>query len=193
MCTKELESVPHVLAGCSALAQTKYMSRHNSALKILFFEIPRECGLIDKIPPWCSQVVPKPLYENDNHKAFWDVLVFAENAELRANRIDARIINHEEKKITLLEMSCPCVENRCQKEAEKTRKYGPLQCELRQQFKGYKVEQFNIIMDVLGGYSAHLEQNVKRLVGKKSNQVLRNMQKSVISSTLNITRTFKTF
>ena len=34
---------------------------------------------------------------------------------------------------------------------------------------------------------------MKRLVGKKSNKVLRNMQKSVISSTLNITRTFKTF
>ena len=169
------------------------MSRHNSALKILFFEILRECGLIDKIPPWYSQVVPKPVYENENHKAFWDVPVYAENAEVRANRIDARIINHEEKKITLLEMSCPWVENRCQKEAEKTRKYGPLRYELKQQFKGYKVEQFSIIMDVLGGYSAHLEENVKRLVEKKSNQVLRNMQKSVISSTLNITRTFKTF
>jgi len=48
-------------------------------------------------------------------------------------------------------------------------------------------------MDVLGGYSAHLEENVNRLVGKKSNQVLRNMQKSVISWTLNITRTFTTF
>ena len=34
---------------------------------------------------------------------------------------------------------------------------------------------------------------MKRLVEKKSNQVLKNMQKSVISSTLNITRTFKTF
>ena len=112
MCTKELESVPHVLAGCSALVQTKYMSRHNSALKVLFFEILRECGLIDKIPPWYSQVVPKPVYENENHKAFWDVPVYAENAEVRANRIDARIINHEEKKITLLEMSCPWVENR---------------------------------------------------------------------------------
>ena len=73
MCTKELESVPHVLAGCSALAQTKYMSRHNSAPKILFFEILRERGLIDKIPPWYSQVDPKPLYENEKHKAFWDV------------------------------------------------------------------------------------------------------------------------
>ena len=68
-------------------------------------------------------------------------------------------------------MSCPCVETRCQNEAGKTRKYGPLQYELRQQFKGFKVEQFNVIMDVLGGYSAHLDQNVKRLVGKKSNQV----------------------
>ena len=191
MCTKEIESVPHVLAGCSALAQTEYMSKHNSALKILFFEIVRECGLIDKIPPWYSnsQVVPKPLYENEKHKAFWDVPVYVENAEVRANRIDAQIINHEEKKITLLELSCPWVENRCQKEAEKTRKYGPLRYELKQQFKGYKVEQFNIIMDVLGGYSTHLEENLKRPVGKKSNQVLRNMQKSVISSTLNTTRT----
>ena len=89
--------------------------------------------------------------------------------------------------------SCSWVKNRCQKEAEKIRKYGPLRYELKQQFKGYKVEQFNIIMGVLGGYSAHLEEDVKRLVGRKSNQVLRNRQKSVISSTLNITRTFKTF
>ena len=72
-------------------------------------------------------------------------------------------------------------------------KYGPLRYELKQQFKDYKVEQFNITMGVLGGYSAHLEEDEKRLVGRKSNQVLRNRQKSVISSTLNIIRTFKTF
>ena len=109
---------------------------------------------------------------------------------MRANRIGALIIIHG-KKITLLEMRCPWVKNRCQKEAGKTRKYGPLRYE--QQFKGYKEEQFNIVMDVVGGHSTHLEQNVKRLVGKKSNQVLRKMQKSVISWTLNITHTFKTF
>ena len=97
-------SFAHVLAGCSALAQTKYMSRHNSALRILFFEILRECGLIDKIKPWYSQVVPKPLYENENHKALWDVPVKAENAEVRANRIDARIINHNRRSGRVL---CP--------------------------------------------------------------------------------------
>ena len=62
----------------------------------------------------------------ENHRALWDVPDYVENAEVRANRIDARIINHAEKKITLLEMSCPWVENRCQKEAEMTRKYAPL-------------------------------------------------------------------
>ena len=28
---------------------------------------------------------------------------------LRANRIDARIVNHQEKKVTAMEMSCPWV------------------------------------------------------------------------------------
>jgi len=37
-------------------------------------------------------VKPKPLYENERTKAFWDVAVYAEDTEVRANRIDARVI-----------------------------------------------------------------------------------------------------
>ena len=37
MCHESPESVAHVIAGCSALAQTKYVARHNGALKILIF------------------------------------------------------------------------------------------------------------------------------------------------------------
>ena len=37
MCGKTSESVGHILAGCSAIAQTQYLARHNKALKILFF------------------------------------------------------------------------------------------------------------------------------------------------------------
>ena len=42
LCGKFPESVPHVLTGCPALAQNKYLSRHNAALKILFFELVRD-------------------------------------------------------------------------------------------------------------------------------------------------------
>ena len=35
LCGKAVESVAHVLAGCSSPTQTKYLYRHNAALKIL--------------------------------------------------------------------------------------------------------------------------------------------------------------
>ena len=52
--------------------------------------------------------------------------VFAENTEVGANRVDARIINHETRSVTALGMSCPRVDNRSTKDAEKTLKYDPL-------------------------------------------------------------------
>ena len=47
-------------------------------------------------------------------------------------------------------------------------------------------------MDVLGGYSIELEEQMSKLVGRKGSQVLVKSQKTVISSTLNNARTFKT-
>ena len=87
-------------------------------------------------------------------------------------------------------MSCPWLDNREVKEMEKTQKYGPLMWELRERNPGYQVKQSNIIIDVLGGYS-DVSQAVKELVGEKSATILQRMQRSVISSTLNIARSFK--
>ena len=46
LCGDSLENVQHILSGCSALAQTKYLQRHNNAFKILFFEVLRSLDLI---------------------------------------------------------------------------------------------------------------------------------------------------
>ena len=61
------------------------------------------------------------------------------------------------------------------KEAEKPAKYGPLRWELKQQYPGYEVKQFNVIIDVLGGWSVELEETMKELVGQRSRSVLRRM------------------
>ena len=68
LCGKVAESVAHVLAGCS-----KYLYRHNAALKILFFELVREYGLIEEFPPWYSPLMPKPAYQNTTSESFWDI------------------------------------------------------------------------------------------------------------------------
>ena len=58
--------------------------------------------------------------------------------------MDASIVDHQEKTVTTLEMSCPWIQNREKKDKEKGLKYGPLCWELKQQFKGYRITQYNI-------------------------------------------------
>ncbi|XP_067038840.1 uncharacterized protein [Acropora muricata] len=191
LCGHAQESVPHILAGCTALAQNKYLFRHNVALKVLFYEILRDQDLLEEVPPWYSPVMPKPVYKSEQVEAWWDVPVCADHQEVRANRVDARVVNHVSKKVMTIEMSCPWISNREKKSEEKTMKYGPLRWELKEKYKGYEVHQYNIIMDVLGGWSEETEISVQSLVGRKTTHVLERMQEAVLSATLNIARTFK--
>ena len=79
---------------------------------------------------------------------------------MRPNQVYPTVVNHESKKVMTIEMSCPWISNREKKSEEKTMKYGPLRWELKEQYKGYEVHQYNIIMDVLGGWSKETESSV---------------------------------
>ena len=75
---KAQESVVHVLPGCSALAQTKYLYRHNAAHKILYFELLRNHKLMGSGPPCYSPTQPTPMYGNNHVTAFWNVPAYAD-------------------------------------------------------------------------------------------------------------------
>ena len=83
------------------------------------------------------------------------------------------------------------MENRQMKTEEKMRKYSLLRWELKLQYPVYKVSQHNIIMDVLGGYSKDVRKSIKRLIGDRCDLVLKQMQKAMLSCTLNIAKNFK--
>ena len=70
-------------------------------------------------------------------------------------------------------------------------KYAPLRWEMKQRYSGYDIAQYNIIKDVLGGWSKDLDATLQKLVGNRAKDVLRKMQKASLSGTLNIARTFK--
>ena len=92
----------------------------------------------------------------------------------------------ERKEVCTLEMSCPWIEIRAKKDEETTLKYWPTMWELKQRYNGCRVEQYNVITDVLGGYSKHLEKSARKLLGARARDGLERMQKSVISNTLNM-------
>ena len=89
-------------------------------------------------------------------------------------------------------MSCQLwMENQQMKTEEKMLNYGPLRWELKLQYPGHKVSQQNIIMDVLGGYSKDVKKSIKCLIGDRSDLVQKQMQKAMLSCTLNIARNFQ--
>ena len=90
-------------------------------------------------------------------------------------------------------MSCPWLENRESKDSEKTTKYSQLRLEPTNRDPEYKVNQCNIIMDVLGGCSKEVEKNIKELVGDKCESIMRQMQKAILSSSLHIARMLQEF
>ena len=112
----------------------------------------------------------KPLHEKYNARHIWDIHLYAENTDVRTNRIDARIIDKNEKKVIVIEMSSPCLENHQLKDLEKTQKYVPLRWELKRYFQGNEVTQNNIIMDVLWGYSKDVCKAMETLFGGRGEE-----------------------
>ena len=66
-----------------------------------------------------------------------------------------------------------------------------MRLELKTQFKGFKIRQHYIILDVLGGYSKELQGTVRQLVGARSKDVLLKTQRSIPSNSLHIAPFFK--
>ena len=151
----------------------------------------RALDLVTSEVPWFSKIQPKPLNENERAITYWDIPLYADNTQVKTNRIDATIVDKENKKVSVRDMSYPWVEDREEKDAENTTKYGPLRWEFEQRYPEYHVTQFNIIVDVLGGYSRDVRKALKELVGDKSDTKALQIQKSVTTSSLNIARHFK--
>ena len=91
-------------------------------------------------------------------------------------------------------MSCPRLKSSESKDFEKTTRLAmatQLRLELTNRYPEYKVNQYNIIIDVLGGCSKEVEQNMKELAGEKCESIKRQMQKAIRPSSLHIARMFK--
>ena len=153
LCGKAPESIAHILSGCSLLAHSKYISWHNSALKILFYEMLHDVGLIEEFHP--SDTL-KPSQDSDDVQAYWDVLGFADHVEVCWSRVDAWIINHKTKPVITVKMSWLKINNREKKSKEKTVKYAPpppfLHWELNSSSLVMKWDNTSSLIPVGGGH-----------------------------------------
>ena len=90
-------------------------------------------------------------------------------------------------------MSVPWMINRVTKLKEKVDKYEHIRNGYRLVSPNYIVDQVTLIMDVFGGYDKSLTDNIGKVIKDKSlvDFIIKNMQKSIISSCAYLSRAFK--
>ena len=99
----------------------------------------------------------------------------------------------KEKRIIVVEMSVPWIENRDIKYNEKVEKYDGILRKLKREYREYQIEQATFIVDALGGYSTNLKQNIKKLNIDSGvcERILMNLQKVILTEACFIINKFK--
>ena len=90
-------------------------------------------------------------------------------------------------------MTVPWISNREGKLKYKEQKYVQIQENLKFEHRDYEIDQITLVIDVFGGYGKDLRDNIGKVIKKKEtiDLIIKNMQKSIISSAANLSRAFK--
>ena len=181
------KTVEHILSGCPELAQRQYLWRHNDALKWVLSELLIVYKFREKQLPLRQE--PHSNYNNADVEILWDCTVSTDRRlEEEGNRPDLVVTNRREKVINVVEMACPSWINRRKTDTRKTEKYRTVRRELMERNEGFRVQQTNIVVDVLGGYDRRVKDDLNSLLGRsKTNKVLRSIQRTILLHAIRIT------
>ena len=191
------ESVKHLLSNCGEFVKGIYKRRHDSVLKCFVWALLYQFKLIEKQPTWYAPDNIKPYYQNENVKFWWDCPEYSgyDNEVDNPVRPDGKVQIESEgaKNIFLIEMTVPWTEIREDRYDFKTKKYENVMQNLKIEYPDFQIGQITLAIDVFGGYSKTLENNFSKVISnnKTVKNIIKDMQKAVISSLANLSRTFK--
>ena len=122
-----IETVDHIVAGCSALAPTDYTDRHNQVASIIHCDVRRHFGV--PVESRWYRHHPDRLVETDDIIMMWDTTISTAR-KIKANRPDISLRNRKTNTCLVIDISCPADGNIGKKHAEKLAKYSDFRVEI---------------------------------------------------------------
>lgn len=183
-CNSCEESIQHLISGCTYLAPSSYLTRHNSMGKVVHQLLCQKYGLKDKFTPYYLYN-PEPVIENKQVKIYWDMQVRTDRT-VRANRPDMIMWYKENKEAIMIDFSVPLDDNMERAFSEKLTKYQDLAFEVKQMFKLNRVHIMPFIISANGLVHNSVVSSMTQL--GISNHGILWMQKAVILGTVGIVR-----
>ena len=85
-----VESIDHIVSGCSKLAQKEYKRRHDNPGKIVHWKLARKCNF-EAGDKWYEHD-PEKILENEDHKILWDFSIETDHI-IQARRPDLVVVD----------------------------------------------------------------------------------------------------
>ena len=193
LCNHRIENITHVISGCEKMAARYYLpERHDVVGRTLFNAIRKNNSPdLQKLPRSYSDV---QIIAESNFEYWWNVSVKT-SRKVSHNKPDIIIWDKNEKKCSIVEISCPADVNVSSKITEKENIYGPLTTNLQLLYPEYRFLFLPIIVGALGTIPKCLVSNIEKL-GVTTHQaklLARKLQIVSISGTVKICKTFMRF
>ena len=160
LCKGSPETIQHIVSGCSQLAGTAYVERHNQVAGIVYRAICAQYGLRQPVNWW---EVPEKVVENTEAKILWDFYIQTDKHVL-ANQPDIVVVDKKTKTATIIDIAVPNDSNIANKEKEKIEKYQPLREELERCWK-VQATVIPVVVGALGAVTGCSNTHVRIMVG----------------------------
>ena len=180
-CKEQLETIDHLVSGCSTLAKSEYIIRHNKVAQYIHWKVCQHYDM-EVNSKWYEHQT-EPVTENSKATILWDFAIQTDRT-IKANRPDLVIRDKKTRTCLLLDVSIPTDRNTSLKTFEKLSKYKDLDIELSKSWK-VKTKTVPIIIGALGVINRSTPKYVKEVPGKIS---ISELQKITLLGTSRILR-----
>ncbi|XP_055842673.1 uncharacterized protein LOC129909623 [Episyrphus balteatus] len=184
-CHQSLESIEHILNGCSMLANHEYLKRHNDVAKIIHQELALRLKLISSKKPYYEYEADEVIF-NNSYKLYWDRQMSTDHTIL-ANRPDIVWIDKTNLCGFIIDIAVPLTANLNRTFGEKLSKYADLAHEVKQREKLRSIRIVPIVVSSTGMIGNNVMEELKRM---QCDHLVHDILKSII---LNSCRTVRKF
>ena len=183
LCDENIETIDHIISGCSKLAATEYVTRHDRIGQYLHWNIC--CHYEIPHPTNWYEHHPQPVTEGDNVTILWDFTIHTDR-QINANRPDIVIKDLKQKTCFLIDLSVSADRNISVKEYEKLAKYKDLEIEIGRMWQ-LRTITLPIVVGALGMLKKGSSDFIDQIPGKSN---ICEVQKIALTSTAHLLRKF---
>lgn len=185
LCNAQMETIQHLVSGCSVLAPKDYITRHDNVAVIIYKEI---LGHNKNSQPY-YQYNPQPVVETEKMKVYWNHPIITDRP-LAHNKPDILFIDKQQKRAWIIDISIPMDDNIRKSYVEKITKYQDLKHEVKDLWQLQEVNVIPLIISAGGLIEKHFTQNLGKM--DISPKCVALAQKAAILGTCRIVRRYLT-